>query len=251
MCRMFGFEGTPDFGAVLQKALIEAATKDEFSANKISHDDGWGGVWYSDSDQSYVRSSLAIFEDGRANEFFRSNNKLITAVVHARKAATNEPVRGPYDSHPFSTHLGENLVYVTHNGHVAKLRSYCEALGVDVSELNDTEVFTYLLEKQNGSVEERVRKTIDLVYQPESAIGALNLIILSLDRKGNRKVYHYCDYPDPSKELYYSLFTLRQDSGECAVMSSTVAYKGGLVDSSGEPVKSEVKKCPKGELGYL
>lgn len=248
---MFGFEGSPDFGAILQKALIGAAAKDDFSANKISHDDGWGGVWYSDSDQIYFRSSTAIFRDGKAPEFLRSSSRQITAIVHARKAATNEPIRGPYDSHPFSTHLGENLVYVTHNGHVAKLRSYCEVLGVDVSQLNDTEVFTYLLEKHDGSVEERVRRTIDLVYQPESAIGALNLIILSVDRKGNRKVHYYCDYPDPSKELYYSLFTLHQDSGESAVMSSTVAYKAGLVDSSGVPINSGVGRCPKAELGHL
>jgi predicted glutamine amidotransferase len=247
---MFGYDGSPQSGETFLTALIEASRRDDFSEKKISHDDGWGGVWFSESDQYYVRSTKPIFQDERARTFLRSGTASVTAVVHSRKAALGEPKRGPFDSHPFSTHIGNELVYVSHNGHVAKLRKYSEMIGVDVSLLNDTEVFTYLLDKQEGPVDARIKKTIDLVYQPEFERGALNLIILSLSRDGARRMFYYSDFPDPVKELYYSLYT-QQRNGDSCVMSSTIALKAELVDTHGSPASADVQKCPRGELRWF
>lgn len=248
---MFGIEGSPALASSLQSSLIDAASKDDFSQNAVSHGDGWGGVWYSETDQNYVRSTTPIFKDPHAPLFFKTSAKLIIGLSHARKAAPNEPMRGPFDSHPFSTYFDEELVYVTHNGQIDK-KKFSDLFSTDVSKLNDTEVFTYLLQKQNGTAEQRIRAAIDQVYKRDAALGALNLMILTINRERGRKIYYYCsNYPDPQRELYYSLYLLRQKEGGSAIMSSTVAYKAGLVDSKGNVVKVEVKKCPKGELGTL
>ncbi len=247
---MFGYDGSPQLGEAFLTALIDASRRDDFSDKKISHDDGWGGVWFSESDQYYVRSIEPIFEDERSRSFLKTAVASVTAVVHSRKAAPGEPKRGPFDSHPFSTHIGNELVYVSHNGHVAKLRKYSEMIGVDVSLLNDTEVFTYLLDKQEGPVDARIKKVIDLVYQPELERGALNLIILSLSRDGTRRIFYYSEFPDPAKELYYSLFTQQRNGNSC-VMSSTIALKAGLIDAQGSPAGTDVRKCPRGELDWF
>lgn len=250
MCRMFGFDGSPQTAVFFQDALIKASLKDEFSANKISHDDGWGGVWHSDTDQRIFRTIIPIFKDERARHFLDSNSKAITTLVHARKASPEEAVRGPFDSHPFSTHAGEELVYVTHNGHISKLRKYSDLIGIDVNQLNDTEVFAYLLEKQEGSLEERLQCTIDLVSQNGVTQGALNLLILAVDKRGKRRIFSYCSFPDPKRELYYSLY-LYHKNGESCVMSSTVAYHAGFVDLHGNPTGSEVTKCSIEKLSLL
>jgi predicted glutamine amidotransferase len=247
MCRMFCVTGSPLLASSLQAALIDAARKDDFS-NDVSHADGWGGVWFSDVEHSYVRSLAPIFSDSKALDFFASSTRPLSGLAHARYAAEGEPIRGAFDSHPFATHIAEDLVYVTHNGHINK-RALQRKVGLNVDLLNDTEVFVFLLERFEGSVEERLKAAIEEVHKSEM-IGALNLMVLRVTREGEKKVYYYCDYPSQEKELYYSLYQISEKRGS-AVMSSTVALKAGLIDKNGAPLRSDVQKCAKQQLGLL
>ncbi len=249
MCRMFALKGSPLLASYLQASLIEAAKKDDFS-NGESHKDGWGFVAYCDSSQMYYRSALPIFQDGFSSLAFHGFSSPVAAISHARFSAPGEPVRGPFDSHPFSTHIGENLVYVSHNGWIDK-RKLVSKLSLEPSRLNDTEIFTYFLEGE-GDVEQRLVDSIKKVKQMEADIGALNLFVLVIKRSGEREVLFYSDFKpkDRAKELYYTLYSYESEWG-CAVMSSSVAFKAGFIDQNGNPQKDGVRVVPKGRLGKI
>jgi len=244
---MFCVTGSSLLASSLQAALIDAARRDDFS-NNVSHEDGWGGVWFSDIEHDYIRASAPIFSDSKALGFFSSSTRPLSGLAHARYAADGEPIRGAFDSHPFATHIAEDLVYVAHNGHINK-RALQQKVGLDVSLLNDTEVFTFLLERLEGPFEERLKAAIEEVHKSEM-IGALNLMILRVTRKGERVLYYYCDYPSQKGGLYYYLYQIREKRGS-AVMSSTVALKAGFIDKNGEPLRNDVKRCAERQLCLL
>ncbi|MEM0120213.1 MAG: class II glutamine amidotransferase [Thermoprotei archaeon] len=245
MCRMFGFKGSGQLAAGLQDALIQAARRDAMNRG-ISHADGWGGVWVSRSKLSYFRSGEPIFSSVDARGFFDTTVGCMVGLSHARNAAPNEPVRGAYDSHPFSAHLGEDLVFVAHNGWIDKHKLGLE--GVDVSKLNDTEAFCLLLEEQYvGGFERTVEAALSRVYEVGANIGALNLLFLRIPRGGEAELYYYSDYSE-DKESYYRLYELAQNGGGYAVMSSTVAYMAGLISISSETLSVGVRPAPKKEL---
>jgi predicted glutamine amidotransferase len=252
LCRMFGVVGSPNFASFLQGALISAANRDDFRNDKGKHDTGWGAVWYSETDQKYYRSRKPIFDDESAPNFFLSQdvNGSLVGLSHARLAAPDEPKRTALDSHPFSTHIGDDeLIYVTHNGWIDKNKIAAKALVQNPSILNDTEVFTFLLERIEGdSVQERLEAAIEEVRRKGAMKGALNLIVLSVARDGEKTIYFHCDFPDKSKELYYSLYKVLESNQSSAVMSSTVAYKAGYVDEIGKPKNSLVSKCEIGKV---
>lgn len=250
---MFAVSGSSEFASTLQNSLISAARDDNFNPFGHSHDSGWGGVWYSEKDQNYYRTTAAIFNDSSAPKFFSGAERL-AGISHARLAASGEPIRGAFDSHPFSTHVGDKLVYISHNGHIDKYK-IADLAGVEnPREVNDTEVFTFLLERVRGAtVMERIQSAIDRVHELDAMKGALNLMILSVGRsRGDVEIYYYHDFPDQDsdKELYYSFYVARQD-GSAAVMSSTVACKGGLVNERGEITEGGVSKCPMRRLEML
>lgn len=252
---MFAFRGSPEFSAKLQSALIAAAREDDFRSNKGSHDSGWGGVWYSESEQSFYRTVTPIFEDLKAHNFFEKNQKsdidsTVEGLSHARLKAEGEPLRGPYDSHPFEAHFGEELVYVSHNGHIDKYKLE-DRVGVKVVELNDTEVFTLLLEKVEGSsTKERLENAIEYLHAAGAMIGAVNLMVLSVSHRGTKSIYYHCDYLDETKELYYNLYLLK-DQGNSAVMSSTVALKLGLIDLKGKILDPKATLVPRNQVLVL
>jgi predicted glutamine amidotransferase len=247
---MFGMIGSAKFASFLQGALISAASCDDFRNDRGRHDSGWGAVSYSGTDQKYYRSRKPIFEDGVAPKFFSEDQKgSLASLSHARLAAPGEPRHSVLDSHPFSTHVGDELIYVAHNGWVDKNKIAERAKVKDASILNDTEVLTLLLEKVDGdSVPERLEAAIKEVRTKGAMIGALNLIVLSVDRNDEKKIYYHCGFPDKSKDLYYSLYKVRDGDQNLAVMSSTVAYKAGYVDQSGRPKSSLVSKCEIGKV---
>jgi predicted glutamine amidotransferase len=246
---MFGIKGSSSSAVRLHESLIRAARSDSFSNKRIAHDDGWGGVWFSKDNQFLWRTTIPIFEDKMAMRFFPKTTQTITGLSHARKAAPNEPVRGPFDSHPFFTRVGENMIYVTHNGHIDKSKLKTR-LGLDTNDLNDTEAFTFLIEKTKGTVESRLQTCIDLVYESGAMLGALNLIVLSMNRNGDHDLFYYSDFPEGKNDLYYSLYIDRNNRSN-AVMSSTVAYHLGLIDQSGECVKQNAVKVPLRKLRKL
>lgn len=169
----------------------------------------------------------------------------MAGLSHARRAAPNEPVRGAYDSHPFTTHLGGDLVFVVHNGWIDKRRLGLE--GVDPAGINDTEAFCLLLEKVfTGDFRGTVERALSLVYGAGANIGALNMLFLRVPRGGEPEVYCYSDY-DGRRELYYRLYLYRGDDG-LAVLSSSVAYMAGLITLEGEPVSEGVVGVEKGRL---
>jgi len=250
MCRMFAVRGSHEFASSLQKALISAAESDDFRNPIGSHDNGWGGVWYSIGEQKYYRSVTPIFKDKIASNFFngdsRESHDSLMGLSHARLAAKGEPIRGPFDSHPFSTHIGEELVYVTHNGHINKFKIRDEAGVRDPSTMNDTEVFTFLMERMKGSSSlRRLEEAIKLARDVGALEGALNLMVLSVNRNGEKNIYYHCEFPNIGRELYYSLYFLRQDTENLAVMSSTIAFKTGLISYKGEPLIHKVSMCPR------
>ncbi len=245
---MFGVKGSGALAVRLQEALIRAARRDALDGN-ISHADGWGGVWVSSSRLNYFRSGDSIFSSRDARGFFDAEVGELAGLSHARKAAPNEPIRGAYDSHPFSAHLGDDLVFVTHNGWIDKYKLGLE--GVDVSKVNDTEAFCLLLEKlHSGGFTQTVREALDHVYDVGANIGALNLLFLRVARGGEAEVYYYSDY-DEKKEVYYRLYEWHQGGGGSAVMSSTVAYMAGLIDINAKTLGGDVEPAPKRELRKL
>jgi predicted glutamine amidotransferase len=172
-------------------------------------------------------------------------------LSHARLAAPGEPIRGPFDSHPFSTQFAEELVYLTHNGQVDKYKLGTSVGIEDVSRLNDSEVFTFLLSRVEGrSAIERLRHAIEVVHENNAMKGALDFLVLSIAREGAGRICYHCDFPDSDRELYYSLYSLKEGTNS-AVMSSTVAYKAGLIDRAGKPANESVAKCPVGEVQAL
>ncbi len=248
MCRMFGVKGSGLLAVKLQEALIQAARRDAIDDN-ISHGDGWGGVWVSASKLNYFRSGEPIFSSDDARGFFDSRVSQMAGLSHARKAAPNEPVRGAYDSHPFSAHLGDDLVFVTHNGWIDKRKLGLE--GVDVSKINDTEAFCLLLEKlYSGGFTRTVENALSHVYEVGANIGALNLFFLRVTRGGDSEVYYYSDYGE-KKDAYYRLYEWHQDGGGSAVMSSTVAYMAGLINIHSETLREDVRPAPKRKLTRL
>jgi predicted glutamine amidotransferase len=247
---MFAVEGSPEFAYSLQEALISAAMNDNFRKGGGSHDSGWGGVWYSEINQRLYRTTTPIFRDSNAIQFFECDRPLI-GLSHARLAAPGEPIRGPFDSHPFSMQFEEELGYLTHNGQVDKHKLEESAKAYNVSSLNDSEVFTLLLEHAGGhSMKERLEHVIKVVHETNAMKGALNIMTLSIVRGGGKRIFYHCDFPDEDKELYYSLYVLK-DGENSAVMSSTVAYKAGFIDKDGGLVNPNVTKCPRGKVQVL
>jgi predicted glutamine amidotransferase len=251
---MFGVIGSSFFASSLQQALISAAQYDDFRRDRDKrHDTGWGGVWFSQGEaQKFYRSGSAIFKDPNAPKFFEEKegrNGPLVGLSHARLAAPDEPRRGALDSHPFSTHISDELVYVTHNGWINKTKIATKARVKNPSLLNDTEVFTYLLEHVDGdSLRERLEAAIEEVRKSGAMIGALNLVVLSITRDGRKQIYFHVDFPDKKKELYYSLYEIRENNHNAAVMSSTVAYKAGYVDETGKPKSNQVTKSQVGKV---
>jgi predicted glutamine amidotransferase len=145
----------------------------------------------------------------------------------------------------------EELAYLTHNGQVDKYRLKDSAETKDVSRMNDSEVLSLLMQHVEGhSTMERLEHAIEVVHSKDAMKGALNIMILSIVRGSEKRICYHCDFPDKSKELYYSLYVLGKGKNS-AVMSSTVAYKAGLIDKDGEPASPNVIKCPKGRIQVL
>ena len=137
---------------------------------------------------------------------------------------------------------------MTHNGHIDKFKLKNETGVKDLSTLNDTEVFTFLLEKIEGSsMKKRLDGALRVVREMGANEGALNLMLLSITRGGEKRIYYHCEFPDNSKELYHSLYVLKHNETNSAVMSSTVALKSGFINREGEPLTPKVLKCPVGK----
>ena len=240
---MFGISGSKNFATSLQAALISAAGGDNFHPNKRQHDSGWGGVWYSENNQGYFRTKTPIFKDSYSSKFFETVPEVtLTGLSHARLASDDNFNRGPFDSHPFVAHVDDELVYVSHNGEIDKSRlTEYDVENGDI--LNDSEFFTYLLEKCRGdSVKERLDEAAKMVRDNDAMKSALNLIVLTAKRTGEKKIYYFCDYRDRDWAQYYSMYTVKTDQG-CAVMSSTVACKAGFTDENGTVKDGGTSKC--------
>ncbi len=240
---MFGIQGKAKLASDLQESLMRAAAGDRLSSSKnVQHKDGWGGVWLSGEEQKYYRTTRPIFEDQSARNFFDSKSVTIWGLSHARAAAKGEPIRNPLDSHPFAVHCGEDLLYITHNGHIAKER-ISSSLGIDPLHLNDTEVFALLVANMEGDVQTRLERATRAVSESGGDQGGLNLLALRVSHDGTTDIRFYSDFPDSDKELYYSLYVARFENG-AAVMSSTVALEAGLIGAHGEVLNPNLEKVP-------
>lgn len=246
MCRMYAVRGSPEFASKLTAALRRAAAKDHLSTKKVSHSDGWGSAVFSTDTQKCAKSARPIYSDDYSLKLFEDTAGQVSAVVHARLAAPNEPVRGAIDSHPFSTVIGESTVYLCHNGWVDKY-ILARGTGLDPAKMNDSEVFLRTLELQNGTVENRLAAAIHDAESKQALKGALNLFVMEVNHDNACRIYYYSDYRDESKALYYDFYSYsRADSA--SVMSSTVAYEMGLIDESGRTLSPEVRRIPKREV---
>ncbi|MVT12863.1 MAG: hypothetical protein GPW16_01065 [Euryarchaeota archaeon] len=220
-CRMFVSNGDRYFNSRLYRALLFASERDVFLENR-SHNSGWGMAILSDGREIYLRSLTPIYEDIIPLNIFPERSH---ALVHARLASTDEPTRLADDSHPYRIG-GEHTIYIAHNGHVRK-EIIGKEFNIEYRNKNDTEVLALLLSSMEGDPYDRIRKTIDIVYDL-GANETLNLLFLVNGRE-YVKFYYYSDFK--SKEKYLTLFRY-VNGANVAIMSSTVAYYLNLIDEN-------------------
>ena len=114
MCRMFCLTGnySDDFDSIM-KSFVEVTKNDPLitakEGNFKSHDHGWGYVHHSDESINYFRSNMPVF-NSTISEFSYGN-----LIIHARKAATGEPL-GTMATHPHFESDDQYEVYLAHNG---------------------------------------------------------------------------------------------------------------------------------------
>ncbi|MEM3186413.1 MAG: class II glutamine amidotransferase [Conexivisphaerales archaeon] len=246
MCRLLGVDADTETAKGFLDALISASRNDPFNNGK-SHADGWGAALCFKDEYFTVRSSQPIFSDSNASSLLRPAKERVTGIFHARKAAKGEPAGAPFDSHPFAVSIGEDIVYLAHNGHIDKRKLQSE-VGLDVSKMNDSEVFAHFVARQAQDFEEALQTGIEMVHEYHALYSALNLVVLRIEREGGLHVYYYNDFKE--KELYYRLF-LYNSNGQKAVMSSSVAFISGLIDGKGKIVDKNTSLCDLGKLGRL
>jgi len=239
MCRMVVFKGENNFGIELVKSLKKAARNDRFN-NFKSHADGWGGIIMDENKEILIKSIKPIYDE---NLDLFSTSSFIYGLLHARKAAPNEPLIGPIDSHPFIIHSDNEIVYIAHNGWINK-KVIGEKFNINYNLKNDSEVFAHLIEKFDGNIKERIMKAIEFTNE-FALLGALNLlcIISGYDNKKN-----LCYY-SKSKEnnIYYKLFKYEKNKN-FAVMSSTVAFEMGFIDENGNKLNTYIEEVPQNIL---
>ncbi|MGC8565728.1 MAG: GerAB/ArcD/ProY family transporter [Thermoplasmata archaeon] len=208
--------------------------------NLKSHKDGWGAVFFSDNNEMYFRSTEPFYKSDLS---FIPNFSYFYGIVHARFSAPNEPIIGSIHSHPFLSHGENEILYIAHNGWIDK-RAIGERFGIKYEIRNDTEVFSLLLEKEEGNIRDRIINTIEFTKN-YAMLGALNLFCIISRYDNKKEICYYSKYKD--ENIYIKLFKY-ENRENFAVMSSSVGYEMGFIDGNGKITTPQVEEVPQDTL---
>jgi len=232
---MFSLYGdySDDVGDLLN-SLKEVSRSDPLrndeDGNPISHNDGWGYVELSSKFIDYKRYKFPIFKT-KLPEILGPGY----LMVHARKAATREPL-GILNSHPHHKSTTEYDLYLCHNGSYDK-KKIAALLGEEkISSQTDSEFFLSYIASRNGSIEEKIRNAIDATVERKLLKTTNNMMLLSVDKETEKvDLYYYSDSRTPSEytTLYYA-----EAKKWRGVFSSSITL------SKFFPKKLKIKKVP-------
>lgn len=239
LCRMFTMFGDfkSDANDVFE-SLVEVCRHDplfpEDRKGNPSHDDGWGYVAMDENSIDFRRYRKPIF-NSRKPEFPESG----ILVVHARKAAAGEPV-GMLDSHPHHRSNTEYDVYLVHNGSYRK-ENIAGALNEgNLDNQPDSEFFLEYLMRQEGDIEEKIRKTLEDSGRFDFVKTTNNIFVLAVDkvtRKG--RLFYYGDSRFDNE--YVTMYRVEKE-GWVGVVSSS------LLKASRFPHDVKIEKVEQREL---
>lgn len=192
MCRMFCLTGdySDDFDAI-RRSFLEVTKKDPIITSKegnfTSHDHGWGYVHQSGKSLDYYRSSNPVFESALPD--FSSGN----LIVHARKAATGEPM-GTMASHPHFESDDRYEVFLAHNGWFNK-QAIAREMGIEkFSMFVDSQMFLKYIMSYNGEFEDRLNSALSDAKKKGLINSTANLMILAVDRDTSEsRIYYHTD----------------------------------------------------------
>ena len=241
MCRMFCLSGGyssvfPD----IKKAFMEITRRDPIISNGdgtyTSHDDGWGYVHHDGSTIVYGRSENPVFDSEIPP--FKSGN----LVVHARKAAPNEPV-GASSSHPHMEYDERYEVYLSHNGWFDKF-ALAKELGIDNAEKYvDSQLFLKFLMGFSGNLEERLRSSTRVMKEKRLLNSTANLMVLGLNRKTQKtEIYCYTDVAEGKEYTEYVTLYKVSGNGWKGIFSSS------LIIPEYFPMRTQTYKLPRGTV---
>ena len=241
MCRMFCLSG--EYSSVfpdIKKAFMEVTRRDPIISNSdgtyTSHDDGWGYVHHDGSTIVYGRSGNPVFNSEIPP--FKSGN----LVIHARKAAPNEPF-GASSSHPHMEYDGRFEVYLSHNGWFDKF-ALAKELGINNPEKYvDSQLFLKFLMSFPGSLENRLRSSTREMKEKRLLKSTANLMVLGLDRETQKtEIYCYTDVAEGRDYTEYVTLYKVSGSGWRGIFSSS------LIVPEYFPMKTQAYKLPRGAV---
>lgn len=235
MCRMFSLYGdyrndVDDLLNSLREVSRRDPLRNDEEGHPISHNDGWGYIELNSKYVDYKRYKSPIFKTKLPE--FREQGFL---MVHARKAATGEPL-GLLNSHPHHKSTPEYDLYLCHNGSYDKEKIAALLGESNIRNQTDSEFFLSYIASRNGSIEEKIRNAIDATVEKELLKTTNNIMLLSVDKDTEKvNLYYYSDSRNPSEytTLYYA-----ETKKWKGVFSSSITL------SKFFPKKLKIKKVP-------
>ena len=217
MCRMLLFNGKDEkyFQSFL-KSLEDVSKQDPLHNLEkkafLDHKDGWG---YVDSGSDFIslnKSLQPIFDDYKKN--FVGDMRMI----HSRNATEGEP-HGILSTQPFHMAFLNDDIFFAHNGWIDKVK-ISKGIGEEfIHSRSDSEVFLNLMAGLEGPILQKFLTALEVVYETDSLLSALNIFILSVNRKTKQR--DLLVYSDAKHfNLYHKLFFLRGTDFSAVISSS-------------------------------
>lgn len=238
MCRMFCLTGnySDDFDSIM-KSFLEVTKNDPLitakEGNFKSHDHGWGYVYQSGESVDFFRSSKPVFNSTIPG--FTYGN----LIVHARKAATGEPM-GTMASHPHFESDDQYEVYLAHNGWFNKPAIAKEMSVNNYSKFVDSHMFLKYIMSFKGEFLERLNSAISNAKKKGLINSTANLMILAIDREtGKSKIYYYTDSAEGYGYTDYVKLYLVKGKAWHGVFSSSILISDEFPK---DLIKVEVKR---------
>lgn len=201
----------------LFESLLEVCRHDPFFPPdwkaQPCHDDGWGYVTYDGDSIDFKRYKNAIFDSEKP----KFNDKGIL-VVHARKAASGEPI-GLLDSHPHHRGNSEYDVYLVHNGSYNKANIAEKLEDTNLSNQPDSEFFLEYLIRQKGTIEEKIAKTLEDADKYDFVKTTNNIFIMSVDKSNGKARLFYYGFSKRDYE-YVTMYKVENDKWKAVISSS-------------------------------
>ncbi len=219
-------------------ALKDVAKEDpirkEMHSSWVSHDDGWGFVYYDDSTVIHERFVRPIFESNIVK--IPSNGILI---MHARKAGEIEP-KGVMHSHPHRRSDRNYEVFLAHNGSFDK-KIIAGMLNENLlNKQTDSEFFLEFLMGIEGNIFEKVNRALEITKEKEIIKTASNIFILSVEKLTGKVDLFYYSYAKDFND-YIKLYHVKSETWEGIFSSS-------IIRSEYFPKVSNIDPVPKDTL---